>query len=151
MLRGISVAVRDHVEVPAFVEAAALQVVAWAQAAFTVRGHLLVSNTLSQARHLQFWSGLELSQPYFTAVSGQARRCRSAHGQQIPVEADVLAHELVQAVGDSASFLLLLHLAQSWCYAGHTVAASYFGHSLRRQARWPSLNTSQTHLVADLR
>ena len=36
---------------PPFVEAAAFLVVSWTSAAFTVRGHLLFSNALSQARH----------------------------------------------------------------------------------------------------
>ena len=36
--------------------------------------HLLVSNTLCQARPAQFWSDLDLPQPYFVTDCGQARR-----------------------------------------------------------------------------
>ena len=141
--------------------AAALRIVAWAKATFTVRGHFLVSNTLCQGRPTQFWSSLDLAQPYFMTDCGQARRCRCAHGQQIPVEADVHTHEFVEAVGNSVGFPVCRRRPTS-----NLVAASPYSFvvlrgprcrcvRLRALAQAPSslvsLNTSQTHLVANLR
>ena len=106
----------------------------------------------------KFWPSLGLSQTDLEAHLRQARA--DAPGHQIPVETNVLTDELVQAICDSVGFrsvdedqppiLLLLHLVRSWCHAKHAVFVSGFGHSLRQQTCRSSVNTPQTHLLAQL-
>ena len=122
---------------------------------------LLVNNTLCQARPAQFWSSLDLAQPHFVTDYKQARRRSYAPRQWIPVKANVLTHELVQAVGDSAGFpsvdeeqppsnLSAASPRSIVLPGGPRCLCSGFGHSLRHQTRGSSLNASQTRIVARL-
>ena len=139
---------------PPFVEAAAFLVVSWAKAALTVRRHLLFSNALSQAHHLFYptWTVRRLTSGL---ISGkQALMLLDIRSLPRPTFSRM---RLVQAFGDSVGFrsvhedqppILLRYLGRSRCQASHAVFASGLGHSLRRQTRRSSLNTSQTNLVA---